>query len=72
MFLVCKIRVLFTQGCFVGVQVWLKFQMKKMLIFVEISPLVLEKKIFRFRQYIFAISLAPSLEKERGPSFEQT
>ena len=46
--------------------------MKKMLIFVEISPVVLEKKNFRFRQYIFAISLAPSLEKERGPSFEQT
>ena len=46
--------------------------MKKMLKFVEISPVVLERKIFRFRQYIFAISLAPSLEKERGPSFEQT
>ena len=31
----------------------------------------LEKKTFKFRQYIFTLLLSP-LRKERGPSFEQT
>ena len=35
----------------------------------EIDPLVLEKKIFKFRQCIFAISKLSLLEKGRGPSF---
>ena len=48
----------FTEGCVV----WR---------FVEISPVVLEKKIFKFRQCIFAISLLFPLEKGRGPLFEQ-
>ena len=39
---------------------------------VEIGSVVLEKKIFKFRQCIFAISLLSLLGKGRGPSFEQT
>ena len=38
---------------------------------VEIGSVVLEKKIFEFRQCICAISLLSPLGKERGPSFEQ-
>ena len=38
---------------------------------VEIGPVVLEKKIFEFCQCIFNISLLSSLEKGRGPSFDQ-
>ena len=34
------------------------------------SPLIL-KKIFKFHQYIFAISKLSSLGKGRGPSFEK-
>ena len=39
---------------------------------VEIGPVVLEKKIFKFCQCIFAISLFSPLQKGHGPSFEQT
>ena len=39
---------------------------------VEIGPVVLEKKMFIFRQCILAISISPPLGKGRGPSFEQT
>ena len=38
---------------------------------VEIGPVVF-KKIFKVRQYIFAISLLSPLGKERGPAFEET
>ena len=38
---------------------------------VEIGPVVVEKKIFKFRQCIFAISKLSSLGEGRGPSFEQ-
>ena len=41
-------------------------------ILVEISPAVLEKKIFKFCQCIFVISLSSPLEKGWGPSLEQT
>ena len=51
--------ILFTQRCFVP-------------SLVEISPLVLEKKQFKFRQCIFPILLSSPLGKGRGPSFEQT
>ena len=37
---------------------------------VEICPVVLKKKIFKFFQCIFAISLLFLLGKGRGPSFE--
>ena len=49
----------FTQGCFVP-------------SLVEIGSVVLEKKIFEFRQCIFAISLLSPLGEGWGPSFEQT
>ena len=39
---------------------------------VEIGPLVLEKKIFKFCQCIFAIALLSPLGKGWGPLFEQT
>ena len=39
---------------------------------VEIGSVVLEKKIFKFCQCIFAILLLSPLRKGRGPSFEQT
>ena len=39
---------------------------------VEISPVVLKKKIFKVGQCIFTISLLSPLWKRRGPSFEQT
>ena len=39
---------------------------------VEISSMVLENKIFKFRQCNFAISKLSPLGKGRGPSFEQT
>ena len=32
----------------------------------------LEKKIYKFCQYIFAILLSSPLGKEQGPQFEQT
>ena len=38
----------------------------------QISPVVLGKKIFQFRQCIFAILLWSPFVKGRGPSFEQT
>ena len=38
---------------------------------VEIGSVVLEKKIFLFRQCIFAISLLSPLGEGWGPSFEQ-
>ena len=41
-------------------------------ILFEIGPVVLDKKIFKARQCIFAISLLSPLGKGRGPSFEQT
>ena len=49
----------FTQGCFLP-------------SLVEIDPVVLEKKILKVCQCIFAISLLTPLGKGRGPSFEQT
>ena len=49
----------FTQGCFVP-------------SLVEIGLVVLEKKILKMRQCIFAISLLSPLGKEQRPSFEQT
>ena len=39
---------------------------------VEIYPMVLEKKILKFRQCIFICSRIISPWKRRGPSFEQT
>ena len=39
---------------------------------VEIGPVVLEKKIFKVHQCIFAISLLSPVGKGHGPSFEQT
>ena len=39
---------------------------------VEIDPVVLERRIFKFRYCIFAISLLSSIRKGRCPSFEQT
>ena len=51
--------ILFTQGCFVP-------------SLVEIGSVVLEKKILKFCQCIFAISQLSPLGKGRGPSFEQT
>ena len=47
-----------TQGCFVP-------------SLVEIGPVVLEKKIFKFRQFIFTISWLSPLRKGRGFSFKQ-
>ena len=38
---------------------------------VDISPVILEKKIFKFRQRLFAISYISPLEKWHGPSFKQ-
>ena len=51
--------VSFTKGCFVT-------------SLVEIGPVVLEKKMFKFRQCIFAIALLSPLRKGHGPSSEQT
>ena len=39
---------------------------------IKIGPVVLGNTIFRFRWYIFAISLSSLLGKGRGPSFKQT
>ena len=39
---------------------------------VKIGSVVLEKKIFKFRQYIFTFLLLTPLGKRRGHSFEQT
>ena len=39
---------------------------------VEIGPVVLKKKVFKVRQYIFVTSLLSDIGKGRGPSFEQT
>ena len=49
----------FTQGCFAP-------------SLVEIGSVVLEKKIFEFRQCIFTISLLSPLGEGWCPSFEQT
>ena len=38
---------------------------------VEISPVVLEKKIFKYFQYNFTISLLSPTGERRVPSFEQ-
>ena len=54
-----KPRVPFTQECFVP-------------SFVEIGPVVLERKFFKFRQCIFAISLLSPFGKRHFPSFERT
>ena len=40
--------------------------------FIQTGPVVLEKKIFKFHQFIFYIFFLSPLEKGRGPSFEQT
>ena len=48
----------FTEGCFVP-------------SLVDIGPVVLEKKIFKFRQRLFAIMYISPLEKWHGPSFKQ-
>ena len=37
----------------------------------EIGPVILEKKIFEFQQYIFAFSQLSHLEKGWGTSFKQ-
>ena len=42
-----------------------------MISLVEIGPVVLEKKIFKFVNVFLQISLISPLEKGRGPSFEQ-
>ena len=42
------------------------------LCLVEIGPVVLEKKILKFRQGIFTILLLSPLGKVHDPSFEQT
>ena len=55
----CVFIWILTQGCFVP-------------SLVEIGLVVLEKKIFKFCQCIFAISQLSPLGKGRGPSFEQT
>ena len=39
---------------------------------VEIGPVILEKKIFKFRQCIFTISYSSPLGKGYDPSFEHT
>ena len=57
--LIWKIWIPITQGCFVP-------------SLVEMGPVVLEKKIFKVRQCIFAISWFSPLGKWRDPSFEQT
>ena len=43
-----------------------------MLSVVEIGPVVLEKKIFEFRPYIFTLLLLSTLVKGCVPSFEET
>ena len=53
-----QIWVPITQGCFVP-------------SLVEIGPVVLMKKIFKFWQCNFAISLLSPLGKGRSPSFEE-
>ena len=54
-------------------QTWILFiQWYIVPILDEISPAVLEKKILKFCQCIFAISLLSPLEKRWGPSLEQT
>ena len=39
---------------------------------VEIGSVVLEKKIFKFRQFSFTVSLLSPLGKRRDPLFELT
>ena len=51
--------IYFTQGYFVP-------------SLVEICPVVLEKKIFKLRQYIFTLWLLSPLGKRHDPSFEKT
>ena len=43
-----------------------------MLSLVEIGPGVLERKIFKFHQFIFTILLSSPLGKMWGSSFEET
>ena len=43
-----------------------------MLSLVETGTVVIEKKILKIRQCIFATSLLSPLGKRGGPSFEQT
>ena len=38
---------------------------------VEIGPVVLEKKIYQFRQFIFPLLSLSLFEEGRGPSFEK-
>ena len=54
-----EIWIPFTKGCIVAG-------------LVEADLVVLEKKIFKFRQRIFAFSLLYPFGKGQGPSFEQT
>ena len=58
MIIYCFFIWILTQGCFVP-------------SLVENGSVVLEKKIFEFRQCIFAISLLSPLGEGWGPSFEQ-
>ena len=41
-------------------------------VLVEIVPVVLEKKIFKYFQFNFTFSLLSPFGKGRGPFFEQT
>ena len=59
LFILKKIRIPFTQGCFVP-------------SLDEISPVVLVKKVLKYFQYNFTISLLFPLVEGHGPSFEQT
>ena len=52
--------------------IWIKQPRVHCANLVEIGPMVLEKMIFKFCQYIFAISLLSPLGKGWRPSFEQT
>ena len=54
-----KIWIFYSQGCIVP-------------SLTEIDPVVLEKKIFKFRQYIFTLLLLSHRGKGLGSSFEQT
>ena len=54
-----KYWIIFTQECFVPT-------------FVEVGPVVLEKKIFNSCQFIFFISQLSAIWDGLGPSFEQT
>ena len=49
-----------------------KMHCANLLSLVEIGPVVLEKKILKFRKCIFAISKESPLGKRKGPSIEQS